>query len=258
MDNWTTVISFVFPHEAYIAKGKLESEGIETIIQDELTAQTNNFYSNAIGGVKLLVKESDFRKAYDILIESKWIIEKKEKKTISTRNTKNKLLSAKLLHYSSITIAAIAAGAILVAFYLIPSTSERLTRNRWCFNSMYYDNYEFFPNTLKPEKSINAINFKKIDECEEYIDFLSNGKVILPGFNSESIQAFWKIDNKIITLWPINGDMTLVNSSKVKVLSDEESTENIYYGTYKVKFESNFLILENENVIIYGTRYARY
>ena len=77
MDNWTTVISFVYPHEAYIAKGKLESEGIETIIQDELTAQTNNFYSNAIGGVKLLVKESDFRKAYDILIESKWIIEKK-------------------------------------------------------------------------------------------------------------------------------------------------------------------------------------
>jgi len=67
MENWITIITFTQPHEAHFAKGLLESEGIETIIRDELTAQVNNFYSNAIGGVKLDVKESDGANAISIL-----------------------------------------------------------------------------------------------------------------------------------------------------------------------------------------------
>ncbi len=60
MENWKTILTFTYPHEAHMAKGYLESEGIKTIIRDEMTAQVNNFYSNAIGGVKLQVKESDY------------------------------------------------------------------------------------------------------------------------------------------------------------------------------------------------------
>ena len=44
-----------------------ESEGIETMIRDEMTAQVNNFYSNAIGGVKLDVKEAEMDKARSVL-----------------------------------------------------------------------------------------------------------------------------------------------------------------------------------------------
>ena len=76
MDNWITIISFTFPHEAHLAKGKLESEGIEVIVKDELTVQINNFYSNAIGGVKLLVKPSDYGNARQILTESGYINER--------------------------------------------------------------------------------------------------------------------------------------------------------------------------------------
>lgn len=50
MDTLTTVLSFTYPHEAHLAKGKLESEGIEVFLKDELTTQVNNFYSHAIGG----------------------------------------------------------------------------------------------------------------------------------------------------------------------------------------------------------------
>lgn len=50
--------------------GKLESEGISVQIKDELTAQVNNFYSNAIGGVKVLVAENDYNRAIEILIET--------------------------------------------------------------------------------------------------------------------------------------------------------------------------------------------
>lgn len=65
--NWITVHAFTYPHEAHMAKVKLESEGIEVRLLDELTAQVNNFYSNAIGGVKLQVKEGQEDTAKEIL-----------------------------------------------------------------------------------------------------------------------------------------------------------------------------------------------
>jgi DNA-directed RNA polymerase subunit RPC12/RpoP len=75
MDNWKTVITFTYPHEAHMAKGYLESEGIETKIQDEMTAQVNNFYSNAIGGVKILIKDKDYEEGIKILTKGGYINE---------------------------------------------------------------------------------------------------------------------------------------------------------------------------------------
>lgn len=75
MENWITVISFTYPQEAYLAKAKLESEGIEVTIKDDLTAQVNNFYSNAIGGVKVQVKETDVEQAMQALLEAGYIKE---------------------------------------------------------------------------------------------------------------------------------------------------------------------------------------
>jgi uncharacterized protein YjbK len=73
MENWRTILTFTYPQDAYLAKGFLESEGIETIIRDELTAQVNNFYSNAIGGVKIQVKESDYENGLLILQKGGYI-----------------------------------------------------------------------------------------------------------------------------------------------------------------------------------------
>jgi hypothetical protein len=60
MNNWEILITFTYPHEAHMAKGFLESEGIKTMILDEMTVQVQNFYSNAIGGVKILVQKEDY------------------------------------------------------------------------------------------------------------------------------------------------------------------------------------------------------
>jgi hypothetical protein len=73
MENFKTLITFTLPQDAHLAKGFLESEGIETVIKDELTAQVNNFYSNAIGGVKLQVKESDYENGILILKKGGYI-----------------------------------------------------------------------------------------------------------------------------------------------------------------------------------------
>lgn len=67
MNKLVTIKTFTYPHEAYIVRGKLESEGIETFMKDELTVQVHNFYSNAVGGVKLQVLEKDVEKASSIL-----------------------------------------------------------------------------------------------------------------------------------------------------------------------------------------------
>lgn len=79
MDNLTTVISFSLPHDAHFAKAKLQSEGVEVFMKDEMTTSVNNFYSNAIGGVKLQVKGADVDAAHRILVESGYIVERAPK-----------------------------------------------------------------------------------------------------------------------------------------------------------------------------------
>ena len=64
-----TVNTYTLPHELAIHRSKLESMGIDCFVRDELTVQVNNFYSNALGGIKLQVKESDFDDAREILKE---------------------------------------------------------------------------------------------------------------------------------------------------------------------------------------------
>ena len=52
MNNWKTILTFIHPHEAHMAKNFLEAEGFDVIITDELTAQVNI-------GVNLLIREED-------------------------------------------------------------------------------------------------------------------------------------------------------------------------------------------------------
>ncbi len=75
-DKFITVLTFTYPHELAIIRGRLESEGIECFAQDELTVQVNPFYSNAIGGIKLQVRESDYPKAVEILKEEGYITDR--------------------------------------------------------------------------------------------------------------------------------------------------------------------------------------
>jgi hypothetical protein len=75
MDNFVTIKTFTYATEVAVIRGRLESEGIECFAQDELTVQANPFYSNAIGGVKLQVKQSDLRKAIEILEEGGYLKE---------------------------------------------------------------------------------------------------------------------------------------------------------------------------------------
>lgn len=67
MSKFQQIANYQYTSEAYLFKGKLESEGIEVFIQNENTINTDPLLSNAVGGVKLFVMSEDVMKAKQIL-----------------------------------------------------------------------------------------------------------------------------------------------------------------------------------------------
>jgi len=65
-----TVATFSLPQEAYIIRGRLESEDIFCFLKDELTIQSAHSFSAALGGVKLQVHEADVQRVLPILEEA--------------------------------------------------------------------------------------------------------------------------------------------------------------------------------------------
>ena len=59
--------TFMYPTEAYPLISKLESEGIMCFLDGENTITVHPFLSNAIGGAKLKIKESDVQRALKII-----------------------------------------------------------------------------------------------------------------------------------------------------------------------------------------------
>ncbi len=68
-NTFQKIAVFQYSSQAMIFKGKLESEGIEVFMRDNNTVDSNPLYSNAVGGIKLFVREEDFDKATGILSE---------------------------------------------------------------------------------------------------------------------------------------------------------------------------------------------
>ncbi len=62
-----TLAAFNMPHQAHLAKSRLEAEGIPVFIRDEHLISINWFYSPALGGVKLQVPDVNLKEAREIL-----------------------------------------------------------------------------------------------------------------------------------------------------------------------------------------------
>lgn len=67
--NLVLLRSFRDIPEAMLAKGRLDSAGIETFLADDNTVRMDWFWSNLIGGVKIMVASEDFIEASQILNE---------------------------------------------------------------------------------------------------------------------------------------------------------------------------------------------
>lgn len=70
MSQLVTVRTFSFQHEAHMAAHLLEEAGIKVFIKDEMIG---GFYSNAVGGIKIQVVESELSQAEEILTEGGYV-----------------------------------------------------------------------------------------------------------------------------------------------------------------------------------------
>ena len=61
------VATFTLPTEAEMARGLLESNGIDALVRDAGLVGVHPWLSNAIGGVKLVVSSDDAELAREIL-----------------------------------------------------------------------------------------------------------------------------------------------------------------------------------------------
>ncbi len=66
-DGYKIVESFATPEQAHIARSALESAGIECFVANENIVSVDFFWSQAVGGVQLHVREADAIRAREIL-----------------------------------------------------------------------------------------------------------------------------------------------------------------------------------------------
>lgn len=92
MDPFITIMTFTYSSELMVLRAQLEMEGIEVMVKDELTALVNPMYSNAVGGIKLQVRESNVPRAIEILKRVGYINEE-ELKTPEGMSTLDKIIS---------------------------------------------------------------------------------------------------------------------------------------------------------------------
>ncbi len=67
MSDLVVIRRYEQAHLAHLDLAKLRDEGIESFLKDENSVSINPFWSNAIGGIKLIVHKSDFQKARSML-----------------------------------------------------------------------------------------------------------------------------------------------------------------------------------------------
>lgn len=257
MHNWITIISFTYPHEAHLVKVKLESENIVVNIKDELTAQVNNFYSNAIGGVKLQVKDSDFENAYKILLEFGYIKDQENKPNKLLLRFEQLTSSLPIIGKSRIELRLLLSAALILIMIIapivllsLPTTYEKLIDNSWCVDRIIYNGQELTPNSTGLKMT------SEFENCSETMLFRENGIVDFPGINSYGDRCKWEFrkDSLIIAEMYISKNFD-INDLKEFVEKEENKEISIFHGAYKLEIENNMIKMQSDKLTIYGRVY---
>lgn len=229
MDNLVTIKTFNYPHEAMVLQSRLESEGIPCFLKDAVLTQVHPWYSNAIGGVKLQIRESDVGRAIEILAEAGYGVDQdnhSERLYNWFEKLKIILVSRKL--WSG--LAGCAALIISLVHLLSPGTYDKLTQNNWCLDYITYGGKAYKPMTPGLHVTVEGLGF---EYCNERIFFNDNGNIRLPGFNSRRFSGKWELNDDNLTI------------------SGVDTFQHIFNGNYIIDIDGSELILTSDNTVIY-------
>lgn len=234
MESFITVMTFNHPAELAVLRTLLEANEIEYRLLDELTVQTHPFYSNAIGGVKLQVRESHVQKAIEILKDGGFINDEDLQPPKSQNKLKNATSRIPLLKNLRpelrimIIIFIVVVILVSITYYATsPSTYEQLTEQGWCLGQIVYNGKAYKPNTVE------QFLFIVTGSCQECIYLETNGSIILPGINSRTVRGKWVLKN---------------NSLQI---SQTDTLGFVYNGFYKINLAGYKLTLKSKQTTLY-------
>jgi hypothetical protein len=234
MPDFVYVTTLNSLQDLYIAKPLLESEGITFYIKNENMLQMNPLYSNATGGLDVMVATADAQRAYDILKEAGYIIEEVEPhlplldgaRNLFLRIGDSKLNKSVLL---GITCILFITGFVLYSFYGGPSQDDYslnatdLRNSKWFVKGIIQSGNELKMHTIG-KKGDNLTNLLSTNEI---VDFDGFQTIKLPGFESKAVKGTYSI---------ITYDSVLVEKC--------DTLGWIYDGTYSIKFSEGGIRVE--------------
>jgi hypothetical protein len=236
MEQLVTLLTFSFPHELAVVRSLLESEGIECFAKDEFTAQVNNFYSNAIGGIKLQVRESEFERAVEILKESNYFQEKTAEPEEFWMKPAGLIHDIPRLKKVMIILALVLLVMVTAVYYFTrPPLSTVLITSDFCIQGIIY----------KGEKlATHTTGFHYItpgsDDCGYLMNFQEQGTIRFPGINTYSIGAHWALDQNYVSI------------------SHADTLGHIFNGTYKLELSGEEFEMSSDSTWIYGQMIQRH
>jgi len=237
MGDFVTVLTRPYPQELYVIKSRLESDGIECFLKDELTVQSNNFWSNAVGGVKLQVQEQDVKQAIELLKELGYIKEEQIYSEdlltrIDNKTSSLPFLKALKVSHRVVVLLVISVTIITTLSYLIlkPSRLELLTDSPWTIDKVYFNNKLVGPKT---DEILNVPGRGDVDlsELGELASFDKNNSLSFPGLHSRVIDGTWKF----------NGSQIILHADTLNSILD---------GSYDVDISDKQLVLKSLTTVI--------
>lgn len=120
MDKWTVIISFTYGYEAHLAKSKLESEEFEVMLRDELNSQVCEAGANAVGGVKLCVRESEVVRALHSLKTGGYIKDPVETESVLMKTLGQLTAKVPLIGQFSPELVLMILIALIIILIFIP------------------------------------------------------------------------------------------------------------------------------------------
>jgi hypothetical protein len=67
MSRFVELVSYQEIYKAYLVKSYLDENGITCFVKDENITAAHPFYSQAVGGVKVMVPEDEMEEALELL-----------------------------------------------------------------------------------------------------------------------------------------------------------------------------------------------
>lgn len=203
---------------------QLENEGFNVFLKDELTIQTDNFISNAIGGVKIQVESENVEPSIELLKSLGYLTEKHEKRVSFLDKVYNltkriPFLKSLIPEFRLLILVGVLLLLILIpSFYTKPSLYVQLTQETWCLDTLNYKGNFYYPNTLQ--------NFQLIihGDCIEKIKFFGDD-VIFPGFETHPINAKFSIENEEL------------------IIFESDTLGEIFDGNYSVDINNGRLVM---------------